>query len=362
MKYYSLEKILSKHAIYNIIIGERSNGKTYAVSERGLKKYCEKGFQMALIRRWGDDLKGRNARTTFSAIVDNGLVAKYSGGRYNDITYMSGAWYLSKYDENLNKNVMAPEPFCYSFSLNSVEHTKSTSYPRVKTILFDEFLSRKGYLEDEFILFMNTLSTIIRERDDVEIFMLANTVNKYSPYFTEMGLTNIQKMKQGDIDIYRYGGSDLVVAVEYCDTSKRNKKKSDIYFAFDNPQLNMITKGDWEIPMYPHLPRKYKSTDVIYRYYIVFHDNVVDCEIVMLEDCWFTYCHKKTTPIKEKYDTMVYTVEHSEMPNHKRHINSPSNKLERSIWYFFQTDKVFYQDNEIGEIVNNYLIWCGGRG
>ena len=31
--YYSLDKILSKKATYNLIIGERSNGKTYAVKK-----------------------------------------------------------------------------------------------------------------------------------------------------------------------------------------------------------------------------------------------------------------------------------------------------------------------------------------
>ena len=30
-KFYTLDKIKKKKAIYNVIIGERSNGKTYAV-------------------------------------------------------------------------------------------------------------------------------------------------------------------------------------------------------------------------------------------------------------------------------------------------------------------------------------------
>ena len=37
-KYYSLKKIMSENADYNIIIGERSNGKTYAVLEKILLK------------------------------------------------------------------------------------------------------------------------------------------------------------------------------------------------------------------------------------------------------------------------------------------------------------------------------------
>ena len=31
MHYYSLQKILKKNAVYNVIFGERSNGKTYSV-------------------------------------------------------------------------------------------------------------------------------------------------------------------------------------------------------------------------------------------------------------------------------------------------------------------------------------------
>ena len=62
------------------------------------------------------------------------------------------------------------QPFCYAFALSELEHDKSTAYPNVTTVLFDEFLSRKSYLPDEFVLFMNTLSTIIRERDNVKIY------------------------------------------------------------------------------------------------------------------------------------------------------------------------------------------------
>ena len=41
-KYYRLKNILSKNATYNVMFGERSNGKTYAVQEYCLKKYYYK--------------------------------------------------------------------------------------------------------------------------------------------------------------------------------------------------------------------------------------------------------------------------------------------------------------------------------
>ena len=37
-------------------------------------------------------------------------------------------------------------------------------------------------------------------------------------------------------------------------------------------------------------------------------------------------------------------------------------KLEKRIARFYAEDKIFYQDNEVGEIVRNYLIWCGKEG
>ena len=263
MKYYSLKKILENNAQYNMIFGERSNGKTYSVLEYGLKNYIEHGEQMAIIRRWQDDLTGKRGATVFDALVNNNEVTRLTAGDWNGIYYYSGRWYLSRFTGK--KRILDEKPLAYAFSLTGMEHDKSTSYPDVTTILFDEFLTRKMYLPDEFVIFMNVLSTIIRERTNVKIFMLGNTVNKYCPYFSEMGLSHIKDMQPGNIDLYRYGESDLLVAVEYTKPNKHGKD-NDFYFAFDNPKLSMITGGKWEIDIYPHCPIKYKPYDIKYIY------------------------------------------------------------------------------------------------
>src|SRR5699024_9841529 len=143
--------------------------------------------------------------------------------------------------------------------------------PDIKTIIFDEFLTNNVYLKDEFILFMNTVSTIVRRRDNVKIYMLGNTVSRHSPHFSEMGLTHILEMEQGTIDLYHFGESELSVAVEYCSTSK-SERKSNKYFAFNNPKLRMITGGSWELDLYKKLPIKYENSDVILKFFIV-HNN-----------------------------------------------------------------------------------------
>lgn len=356
-KFYSLKTILSKDAQYNIIFGERSNGKTYSVLKYGLEKFCKTGEQTAIVRRWSEDFKGKRGATMYQSLVNNHEIEKLTDGKWTDVYYYSGRWYLCKYNEK-DERTLLEKPIAYGFALGSMEHDKSTSYPEITTILFDEFLTRTMYLPDEFVLFMNVLSTIIRHRKNVKIFMLGNTVNKYCPYFNEMGLRHIKDMNVGDIDIYTYGDSDLKVAVEYCKPNKQGKE-SDAYFAFDNPKLNMITGGAWEVNIYPHCPIKYAPKDIKFTYFIIFDGEILQCEIIMKDNNNFTFIHRKTSPIKDIEKDLVYSTEFNPLPNWKRKINKPTTELEKKIVLYFAKDKVFYQDNDVGEIVRNYLLWCG---
>lgn len=357
-EYYSLDEILSRNAVYNVIFGERSNGKTYATLKEGIKDYWQNGRQIAYVRRWAEDFKGKRGQTMFDALVSNNEIFQITDGEWTSVYYWGSRWFLCKYDGD-NGRITSEEPFAYGFSLASMEHDKSTSYPKVGTIIFDEFLSRTAYLPDEFVLFMNTISTIVRRRRDVKIFMLGNTVNKYCPYFKEMGLTHVPDMKQGTIDLYKYGESGLTVAVEYCRPATSSGKESDIYFAFNNPKLQMITGGAWEIDIYPHCPVKYAPKDIQFIYFILFDDQLLQCEVVATEKELFTFIHRKTTDLQNENDDLIYSTSFDPRPNWRRKITKPTSDLEKKILHFYVTDKIFYQDNEVGEVIRNYLIWCG---
>lgn len=354
-KYYSLDNILSKNADYNIIFGERSNGKTYAALKYGIERYIKTGEQMAYIRRWREDLRGKRAENLFANHVANGLIEELTDGKFNEVFYLSNKWFLSYYDKDKNKRYPDSTPFCFGFCLSEQEHEKSSSYPNVTTIVFDEFLTRRIYLPDEFMLYMNLLSTIIRQRDNVKVFMLGNTVNKFCPYFQEMGLKNVGVMEQGTIDIYRFGEHGATVAVEYCDTIVK-QKASNKYFCFDNQNLQMITGGKWELAVYPHLPCKYKPKDVLFVFYIKFNDAILQGNIIQVGDENFCYIHQKTTPIKDEDNSLIYSLEMNGKPNYKRKLISNASYVESQVARYFATDKVFFQNNEIGEIVRNYLL------
>ena len=359
MKFYSTSAIDKRDATYNLIFGERSNGKTYSLLLKTLKDYVKNNNQMAYVRRWKEDITGRRAAQLFAGINENGEVSKLTKGEFTGVHYFSGKFYLCTYDDN-GKAVYGDNNILgFTFSLSDGEHNKSTSYPNIKTIVFDEFLTNKIYLNDEFVHFMNTVSTIVRKREDVKIYMLGNTVNKYCPYFKEMGLEHIQKMQQGTIDVYKYGDSHLTVAVEYCKTiDNGDSKGANKYFAFNNPKLSMITGGAWELNIYPHLPYKYKDNNILLTYFIDFSDNLYQCEIINIGAIYFTYIHIKTTPIKNIDSDLIYCLDYNPKPNYNRSIFKPVNNVQKKIAWFFANDKVFYQDNNTGDAIANYLKIC----
>lgn len=357
MKYYSLNKINKKNATYNVIFGERSNGKTYATLKQVLENYFSDGSQFAYIRRWSVDVQPKRMNNLFNAIIEDGYLEKLSGGKFTAIFYRTGRFYLCTYNDKGKPIYNEEDIIGYAFSLSENEHNKANSYPRVTTIIFDEFLTNKIYLPDEFMLFMNTVSTIVRQRTNVKIYMLGNTVNKFCPYFKEMGLTNILTMKQGTIDVYTYGETKLKVAVEYAD-SKKKFKKNNFYFAFNNPKLKMITGGAWELNIYPHAPVKWLPKNIMFTYFIDFNDSLFQCEIINKDDNVFTYIHEKTTPLKNPDKDIIYTLDYNPKINYNVNILKPLNEYQNKITWFFTHDRVYYQNNNVGDAINNYLKIC----
>ena len=358
MRYYTINRILEKNAHYNIIFGERSAGKTYSTLEYALKQYVKTGKQFAYIRRMAEDIVKKRMLELFSALSNNRVIEKVTKGEYNSVYYYSGRFFLCFVGEAGEKIKTDERPLGYAFALSQWERNKAPSYPNITTIIFDEFITRDTYLKDEFVIFCNTLSSIIRERNDVKIFLLGNTINKYGcPYFKEMGLKNVDKMEQGTIDLYKYGDSGLLVAVEFCGQVKA-KKKSNIYFAFDNPKLSMIKSGAWELDIYPHCPVKILPKHIKHIAILCYEGYKLQLELCKVDRDYFLYIHNKTTEIKNIDTDLIYTLEHSHKRNYRRNILKPITPIEKTYANLIILEKVFYQDNEVGEIFRNYLNFC----
>lgn len=370
-EHYNGQRLLDNNpkAKYYVIIGERSNGKTYWALEYALQEYKRNKKQFAYVRRWDVDVKASELNQLFEGHIKNRVVQKLfadSPMKWNSILYKTGHFYLRHLDDDPTKTVTADEPIGHVFSISAAEHKKSYSYVDTTTVIFDEFLTRTSYLPNEPVLFQNLLSTIIRLRDDVRVFMLGNTVNKWCPYFSVMGLTHVKEQKQGTIDTYHYGDSDLEVAVEYCESSqKRGGKASDVYFAFDNPQLAMVKDGSWEVAEYPKLHTEYKTSDVLARFFVEFSGDTLKGLIISNDTGTFAFMKRANQTIRDPdgkrmkavEDDVIYVDKHSAFYLDFMGVSYQPDRLSKLLVQLMNQNRVYYSDNDIGEIWRNYVMW-----
>ena len=357
--YYDIGPIDDTKAVYRLIIGQRSNGKTYSVCKHMIENYFKNGDRSAYIRRWDEDIQPKNLSSLFAPHIE--LIKELSDGEYNGVFYRAKEFHLCYYDEDGKVEKKDPEAFCITASINTAEHTKGQDRGEIKLVLFDEFMTRGAYLTNEFIQYCNLLSSLIRNREDTIIYMCANTVNRYCPYFKEMGLKDVENMPQGQIYIYTYANADLTVAVEYCDPVKATEKVASKFFAFDNPQLEMITTGAWELQFYPRPPYKIFEKDIFKVFYVQFGESMLCCEIIHPQDYkhnndLFIFVHPQTKDVEIDDLTPFYTDSFSTSVCHVHFLQDQPTELHKLIAKLILKKSVCFSSNEVGEIWRNWLI------
>ena len=252
IKWYSLDNILKHDVQYYMIFGERSNGKSFAVDKYIIDKFFEEGKQFAFVKRYEEDIKTKYMSEVFNPL-ENYILEKYG----HRIKFYRGCWLL--YEDGTEGKISECKVFGYAFSLANVNRTKATSYPDIDTILFEEFMSIDcTYLPDELNLFLNLISTIVRYRHNVKVFMLANAISKFSPYSSALGI-RLHRIKKGDIILKEYTdkkGFKTRFAIERSENvnvfdNNQNTNKI-VYNNFGNAGVGqMITSGEFEVHAYP---------------------------------------------------------------------------------------------------------------
>ena len=238
--FYTFKDILAKHADINLVISGRSNGKTYGALKMALEAYKKNQKKFVYVRRWKDDTTVANCQKVFLPLRDE--VVKLFGKDY-DIVFYRREFFLVDPDG-------VKHSIGYVAALSESHHLKSVSFVDISMIIFDEFIQMsqgEKILPDELSKWENLLSTIIRFHTDIKVFMLANTVSKFAPYFSYYKIP-INKMEPGDIEVIEFSTDDdkgtLKVACEYAEVSTKISKKTSKYII----KSNMISKGGWEIP------------------------------------------------------------------------------------------------------------------
>ncbi len=249
LPYYTFDKVWSFNAVFNFVVGARGLGKTFGAKKFVIKDAIKRGNQFIYLRRYRTELNGRG---TFFADIEqefpdydlrvNGNVAEYAP--------------IGTRDEKKRKwTIMG-----YFVSLSTAQTQKSIAYPKVKTIIYDEFIIEKGalhYLPDEAIAFNNFFSTVDRWKDKTRVLFLANSVSIMNPYFLEY---DIKPDEEGEfvqrrdgfilchfVDselfgtaVYRTKFGKFIAGSEYADYSVGNQFKDNHDAMLDTKSSNAV--------------------------------------------------------------------------------------------------------------------------
>lgn len=161
--YYSNQKILSYNKLFNFIVGNRGGGKSFNAKVWAIKGYLKNKAQFIYVRRYKTELEH---------------IKNY----FSDVAFMFPDVKLEVKGKMFYIN---DELAGWAIALSTSQKEKSTSYPNVDKIIFDEFIIDKTayhYLKNEVMVFLDFYETVARLRD-VKVEFISNAITMMNPYF-----------------------------------------------------------------------------------------------------------------------------------------------------------------------------------
>lgn len=229
--HYNLDNIDKENANFNLIYGEKSNGKSYQVKhKKAIEKYLKTGRRFILMRRWDSDLTSSWIESYFSDVD----IQKLTNNKYNCVTKFRNELYLTTITEEFKKK--RSEKIGYAIPISLEQRYSSASFLDVDDIIVEEFMSRGMYIVNEPSKLMTFYSTVDRKRGTTKLWLVGNTVSRICPYLAEWGLVDIMKnQKQGEIKTktIHNEANDVKIAIEYCRSSGRKDNGNRTSIKYD---------------------------------------------------------------------------------------------------------------------------------
>lgn len=212
--YYSAKPLLEKGSIFNMVLSERSDGKTFDCKFRAFEDFEKKGTSKLYVRRY---------KTEFPQAMYEQFMNEFCRV-YPEKVY--------DYDFRCSKQgIEIKRKKCkeyndwliYFMPLTMAGKRKSTiDVFRIDEIDFDEYIPNDGrYCKDEMNLIFELYNSIDRERYTTKFLALGNKVDLFNPFFNCFKL-NFDIEKRG-IRTYKDGTLSIQI---YANDEHRNERKN----------------------------------------------------------------------------------------------------------------------------------------
>lgn len=348
----------NKRCGYYILLSKRGVGKTTSVMLLGLILFKLYGVQIQYIRQNEDMLKPKFAQELMSTILSCGYIKILTEGRWNYAYYYANKWVFAKVDEDGHIIEKTNLHFCYTLSIDqSFTYKSNYNAPYGNFTVFDEFIGKR-YTANEFVYYLDILSTIIRKRSGVINFMLSNNIDEFSEYFEEFEIYDqIREMKAGECDIATTPGGTRIY-VEKINIHDKNAAHLNMeYFGFKNPRLYAITgAGEWNVALCKHYDLEDETELIDRTHYIKMGYNLVNIELHRSGKYGYICRIHKATRVHD--DSVIYTMDMVEDKRYRK--GKGYSRVDAFIWGLLRQDHWHYATNSQKNFVDKYVSICYG--
>lgn len=377
-RFFEVKPLLTKYpkARYYFILGGRGTGKTFPVIREAITDAIQGRGKFAYVRRLKESLSTFNMQQTFG--VHNDTIEKLTSGQWNRIKYWQRRFWLEKWEPNaetgqLERVAKNPEPIGAAYSMSTWETDKGADFGfdgGIKHIIFDEALSKAGqYLADEWSIFQNVISSLVRDRwdFDTKIWLLANPLSKWAnPYFRNMGITK-QLIASFGITEIKYPnesgkGTAMTAIFAYIgatvgEIDPNRELLFNTFFAFQNSRgkSKSITHGYWEMDDSARLPSGvYQESTKNRTVYCVFGEERLGIDI-MRYDCTGKY-YLMIYPVTNIRDHTYYMILNTSVAKYAIVGSDSKHPIVKLVMQIYDTGQVYYSDDSTADAFHGFLI------
>lgn len=349
------------------LLSERGLGKTTALILLAMTANKMFGTIAEYIRLTEEMTKPKALAELMSVIIKFNYIPVITEGRWNSCFYYANQWKYCNRDLDGKITEKDERPFMHVVCITHASRLKSAyNNPTGDIIIVDEFIDNQTPYNDFFFYLCDIASTVFRKRENCKLFLLANTIDIRSPWFSEQGiLKDVSGCKLGERKILSPEGTTKIYFEIIANKRRGLKDKiNDLYFGFKNPKLNAITgRETWAYSLYPLYERsvydeenmkwyKYKE-ETLYTYYMDCEGFMIQCRIVNHELYGFCVLAREWNgPV---YDDEIIIVNHTPAKHNEYFLTQIEGIYSIAFKNLFRNRKWYYKNNSSAISVTSFM-------